>query len=121
MKMCVVCGKPLTGRQTKFCSKQCNTKTYQSYERQYARGVKRKLILVEMLGGECSVCGYKKNLAALNFHHTEAGHKELGLDARQLSNRTWQVILDEVAKCILLCTNCHMEEHYPNLDIEALL
>lgn len=121
MKTCTICKKQLSGRQTKFCSIGCKNISHQSYERQYARGVERKLILIKMFGGGCGSCGYKKNLAALHFHHIEADQKEHKLDMRQLSNRTWQAVLDEVAKCILLCANCHMEEHYPNLDIEALL
>jgi hypothetical protein len=120
MKRCTVCEKPLVGRQTKFCSTGCKNIAHQSYDKQYARGVERKLLLVEMLGGKCGICGYKKNLAALSFHHVEAEHKHHKLDMRHLSNRTWDAVLEEVSKCILLCANCHMEEHYPNLDMELL-
>jgi predicted nucleic acid-binding Zn ribbon protein len=120
MSACVVCGKPLTGRQRKFCSKSCNMRVYQSYDKQKTRGIERKLMLVEMFGGECHVCGYKKNLAALSFHHVNAEHKEIGLDVRHLSNRTWSAVLEEVSKCVLLCANCHMEQHYPNLAMDLL-
>lgn len=120
MKECIVCGKSLTGRQKKFCSIGCKNVAHQGYERQHARGVERKLVLVKMLGGECGACGYKKNLAALSFHHVNSEEKEHKLDMRHLSNRTWQAVLDEVSKCILLCANCHMEEHYPNLEMNLL-
>ena len=48
------------------------------------------------------------------------GGKEFQLDARSLSNRKIEPILKEVAKCILLCNNCHAEEHNPGLDLAKL-
>lgn len=120
MKKCIICEKLLSGRQTKFCSIDCKNIAHQSYERQYSRGVERKLTLVKMLGGKCGSCGYKKNLAALSFHHVEADKKEHKLDMRHLSNRTWSAVLEEVSKCVLLCANCHMEQHYPNLAMDLL-
>ena len=62
-------------------------------------------------------CGYKKNLAGLSFHHTDAKRKEFKLDMRSLSNRTIARVLDEFKKCILLCHNCHAEVHNPELDL----
>lgn len=72
-----------------------------------------------MLGGKCSECGYSANLAALVFHHL--GGKEFKLDVRSLSNRKLTPILAEVAKCRLLCHNCHAELHNPSLDLAKLL
>jgi hypothetical protein len=43
--------------------------------------------------------------------------KESKLDARVLSNRTWEFIFDEFQKCDLLCSNCHKETHNPELTI----
>lgn len=86
MKTCKICGKTLTGRQRRFCSLYCKNRYHQGYPGQRARGVKRKLQLVKMLGGKCSHYGYDKNLAALTFHHT--GEKNHELDARNLSNRS---------------------------------
>lgn len=71
-----------------------------------------------MLGGKCSHCGYAANLAALTFHHL--GGKEFKLDVRSLSNRRIDPILAEVAKCRLLCHNCHAEVHNPSLDLAKL-
>ena len=71
-----------------------------------------------MLGGKCSRCGYSANLSALAFHHLSG--KEIKLDARSLSNRKIDPILKEVAKCKLLCHNCHAELHNPDLDLAKL-
>jgi len=118
---CIVCGKPLLGRQTKFCSSVCKNRDLQSYEAQQRRGLARKLEIVKAAGGRCSICGYNKNLAALVFHHTETGSKDFKLDMRSLSNRKLEPILAEIQKCILVCANCHAELHNPHLNLDLLL
>ena len=122
---CVICKQVLTGRQRRFCSRGCkNADTnhrHQNYASQQARGLKRKLELVSAAGGCCSSCGYDRNLAALTWHHLDAGRKSFHLDLRSLSNRSEQDVLRELAKCILLCANCHAETHAPAMDMGKLL
>lgn len=119
---CRKCGNPLFGSRTAFCSKTCKDKFYQnnSYESQQARGLKRKLALIKMKGGECEKCGYKKNIAALEFHHRDETTKKFRLDIRNMSNRSFEKLLEEINKCDLLCANCHREEHNPGLDLVDL-
>ena len=114
---CTICEKLLRGRQSKFCSRRCkNADTncrHQSYLAQQRRGRERKECLVRVKGGECQFCAYRKNLAALEFHHVSADEKDFQLDLRSLSNRSWPRILSEARKCILVCSNCHRELHNP--------
>ena len=83
--------------------------------RQQERGLARKRELVALAGGCCTRCGYQRNLAALTWHHCAPGEKRFHLDVRSLSNRSVAEIRAELAKCILLCANCHAEEHFPEL------
>ncbi len=115
---CKICGRELTGKQTHYCSTICKNTFHQSYPAQKKRGLSRKLNFVRKLGGKCSNCGYSTNIAALAFHHL--GGKEFQLDMRSLSNRQLEPILKEVAKCTLLCHNCHAEVHNPDLDLAKL-
>ncbi len=115
---CKICGSELSGKQTLYCSTVCKNSFHQSYPAQKKRGLERKRQLVKMLGGKCSQCGYATNLAALVFHHLSG--KEFKLDVRSLSNRKVDPILKEVAKCRLLCHNCHAEVHNPDLDLAKL-
>ncbi len=114
---CLNCGKKLAGRQSKFCSRECknihNNQIYQSYKAQQLRGRDRKLRLIKIKGEKCQRCGYAHNFAALEFHHINPASKTFQLDLRSLSNRTWDAVLAEAKKCILLCSNCHTEEHNP--------
>ena len=117
MEHCVVCGLGLVRKQTKYCSTECKNRCtnnrLQSYSAQQERGRRRKAELVELGGGSCRYCGYSRNLAALEFHHTDSSEKSFSLDLRSLSNRRFSVILDEFRKCQLVCSNCHKEIHHP--------
>jgi len=118
---CLSCGEGLVGRQKKYCSRLCKSKYinqfYQSYVNQQQRGRKRKLTLISDKGGECEICGYNKNFSALEFHHLDPTEKKFSLDLRSLSNRRWEAVLNEAAKCQLLCSNCHAELHNPECCI----
>ena len=77
----------------------------------------RKLKLIMEAGGCCTSCGYRRNAAALTWHHMDPKKKRFTLDVRNLSNRSEVDIRAEVAECILLCANCHAEEHFPALSM----
>jgi hypothetical protein len=51
----------------------------------------------------CIDCG-ETDPIVLEFDHV--GHKELTI-AAGIRRRSWQAILDEIAKCEVLCANCH--------------
>jgi hypothetical protein len=70
----------------------------------------RRLKAVNILGGKCSKCNYSKNIDALHFHHLDTTLKKFNLDINSFSKK-WSIIINEVNKCVLLCANCHAEEH----------
>lgn len=112
---CIICGVVLSGQQSKYCSRKCKNTGLAAGKIQKQRGLERKKKLVLTMGGGCSICGYKRNLAALSFHHTK--EKSFKLDMRSLSNRSMARIMLEVTKCILVCSNCHAELHHPTLSL----
>ena len=77
-------------------------------ERVKARRRRLKEILVEEAGGVCSVCGYDRYVGALEFHHRDRETKRFGLGQRGLT-RSLEELREEAAKCVLLCSNCHVE------------
>ena len=64
--------------------------------------LKRKAIMIEMLGGKCVDCGTTENL---QFDHTDPSKKSFNI-ACVLSER----MLTELEKCELRCGNCHLEK-----------
>jgi predicted Zn-ribbon and HTH transcriptional regulator len=128
MKQCVVCEQPIAGQQQKYCSNACKQKDHyhrvkaqtNTYHSQTLRSLRRKVQLIELFGGGCRKCGYNANVAALHFHHSDPNLKSMKLDMRVLSNRNWESIMAEAGKCELLCSNCHAEEHHPELALQTI-
>ena len=67
-------------------------------------------LLKEEHGGCCSLCGYNKNPAALEFHHLDPNKKESKVIG---STSSLEKQREEAKKCILVCANCHREIHHP--------
>ena len=76
------------------------------YVKEYRARVKQKCLAYK--GGSCQRCGYNRSPRALTFHHLDPSKKDFGVAA---AHRPWSVVKQELDKCILLCFNCHMEEH----------
>ena len=69
---------------------------------------KKKGRLVEMFGGKCALCGYKNYFGALDFHHINPKNKSFTLSVKGLCY-SWNTVIGEAKKCLLLCKNCHAE------------
>jgi hypothetical protein len=67
-----------------------------------------KEILVREAGGACQVCGYSRCIAALEFHHCVPADKRFALSHRGVA-RSLAKARAEATKCVLLCSNCHVE------------
>lgn len=81
----------------------------------------KKIKLVLIKGGKCSMCGYSKNLAALVFHHRDPQDKLFEINANSFVNKKWTDVWKESDKCDLVCHNCHMEIHHPTKELQILL
>jgi hypothetical protein len=67
--------------------------------------------LVTAFNSKCGVCSYSKCIQALQFHHLDPEHKDFGL-ANVIANiKSWDTIISEARKCIMVCGNCHSEIH----------
>lgn len=67
--------------------------------------------LIELFGDKCTVCGYNRCYAALEFHHVDPSVKEYSPSKLLNNYSTLDKLLKEVEKCVLLCSNCHREVH----------
>lgn len=69
---------------------------------------RQKEKLVEYKGGKCEKCGYNKSIQALQFHHLNPEEKDFNISGKSYS---FKRIKKEVDKCMLVCSNCHIEIH----------
>ena len=67
-----------------------------------------KAKLVEEAGGQCVLFGYNRHQSALHFHHLDPSQKQFHL-AESGVTRSIESLRREVAKCALVCSNCHAE------------
>ena len=67
--------------------------------------------LVRSLKTKCNRCS-ENHPATLQFHHTDPNVKEFCLSDAHKNGWNDQRILDEIAKCEILCANCHAKEHW---------
>lgn len=93
----------------KLNSKKCCEK-----ERKWRDALKKKC--VEYKGSKCSVCGYGRCLAALDFHHIDPKEKSFDIGRVGINHyKKWtEALKRELDKCVLICSNCHRELHYWN-------
>lgn len=58
---------------------------------------------------KCNTCG-ESRFYCLSFHHREPGEKDFNISEMYLYSK--KRILEEIAKCDVLCHNCHAEVHW---------
>lgn len=80
--------------------------------------INTKQRMVDSMGGKCQICEYNKCNNALEFHHMDPSKKEFELKDAMERPKSWEKIVIELRKCILLCSNCHRELHAKIIDIE---
>jgi len=71
----------------------------------------RKLAAIARMGGCCADCKQTFHHSMYDFHHlnpTDKEHEPYRLFAQKDQDR----IDNELAKCVLLCSNCHRFRHY---------
>ena len=67
------------------------------------KDMKRKEVLIEMLGGKCVSCGAIENL---QFDHIDPTTKSFSIAKKYIC----KAVFEEIKKCQLLCYNCHLEK-----------
>jgi hypothetical protein len=68
----------------------------------------------------CARCG-ENDPACLDFHHRDPATKDM--DLASVVHRGWSKarIFEEVAKCVVLCANCHRKLHAGRFTIDELV
>jgi hypothetical protein len=75
-------------------------------------------LVLELKRSGCMRCGFA-DTRALAFHHRDPGMKEFTISGqgRVVSEERFQA---EIAKCDVLCANCHAIEHYDQQSVRLV-
>jgi len=101
--------------------KNCHNEKHCSAESKAGK-IKEKLL--DLKGVRQCRCGHSgHNLASLDFHHKDNVKKEFKISdylfwrSKKIS---WEMVLLELDKCEVLCSNCHLLEHFDMERFERL-
>lgn len=59
----------------------------------------------------CTDCG-ESHPACLQFHHRDPSTKLDRINRLMAESKSRDVIMAEIAKCLVLCANCHAKRHW---------
>lgn len=85
-----------------------NTVKQKKVKSQYILRWAKKIKAINILGGLCKHCSCG-DPRVLEFHHLDSSKKDMCI-GDELTN-SWDNIINEIDKCILLCKRCHSIEH----------
>jgi endogenous inhibitor of DNA gyrase (YacG/DUF329 family) len=130
---CVYCGteyQPLTRKPRRFCSKRCNEKHWAENNRQRLRDYQKKhrsalyktdkcwvesgpkakaqkVWMIKIKSQPCHDCGGTFPTCAMDFDHRVDEVKSYNLGSMFAHHYSRELIEIELAKCDLVCANCH--------------
>lgn len=102
----------------KTCHRSIRNKFYKDNSHERERIAKAKIDKTNIskeyiknlkINAVCHKCGYNKP-SGLQFHHLK--DKEINICNAVINGWTLTSIQKEIDKCEIICSNCHMEEHF---------
>lgn len=101
--------------------RQYHKKYYQAHKQRFKtdsvnrrKRIKEAIYAFKIAKG-CRICGYNRCASALGFHHRD-GDKKFSISRAVARGWGEARIYDEIAKCDVLCANCHHECHFCGAD-----
>ena len=93
----------------------CHREYHYKNDVKYKHRRNSKNLFLNLSNIKCAKCNYSKCEAALTFHHLNKSGKKFSIANhtkcfKSISEIT-DDILSEIGKCVVLCANCHSEEH----------
>jgi hypothetical protein len=76
-----------------------------------------KIRIVESFGNICCICKNTYPPELYDLHHIDPDEKEFSFGSIYASPISWDRIVIELRKCVMVCSNCHRLIHYYNEQI----
>ena len=127
-KICSKCGRdlPITNYHKNGFNSEGKQK-YRGYCKDCANNLEKQRYLnkksfVNSQKNKCEKCG-EDRVYTLDFHHKDKKEKEFTIG--KFKKGSFDIIQNEIDKCVVLCANCHREFHFletnNNITIEDYL
>ncbi len=89
--------------QQEYSEKHGERKRLYSMRKRRERSIK----VFQYAGGKCIKCGLVDDPVVFDFHHLDPATKEFNISRATCGNYSWDRLVKEISKCILVCANCH--------------
>ena len=119
-KTCLYCGKTFDYYKTSSSERLACPECIPDSEKHNA-SLKRMLVkkkAVEEKGSKCALCGNTYPLQVYDFHHINPNEKDFNLGNKHATVK-WDIVKQEIDKCLLLCANCHRLIHSGDVQIDV--
>jgi hypothetical protein len=68
--------------------------------------------MVAAFDKKCCICGKTYPQECFEFHHLDPSEKSFGLGTIRSNCISWEKIVTELRKCVMVCANCHRLVEY---------
>ena len=115
-KICTKCGKELSIEEFNWRSKAAGTRRseckycHSAYMKAHYQQ-KKDTIQQLKSSCKCAKCGESRGYV-LDYHHIDPSVKEKSVSRMTSNNYRLDTVMEEISKCVVLCSNCHREFHY---------
>lgn len=75
-----------------------------------------KNLLVDAFDSRCGYCGEIFPIEVFEFHHIDPSTKNFEVAQGIAKHSSWEKLTKEVAKCVMLCANCHRMLHHGHIS-----
>jgi hypothetical protein len=111
---------PLDERLREARRKHYHNNKEQYLERNKAKKLEMKKFVADLKNVPCMDCGIKYNPWVMEFDHRDPNEKVENI-GRAISRGSWTKLKEEVAKCDVVCSNCHRERSAKMFGWESLI
>lgn len=88
------------------------------HNEQNKRAQKKRTEWIHELKTPCVICG-ESDPCCLDFHHIDPNKKDFTIG--KYRNKGKDVLLNEIKKCVSVCSNCHRKIHAGKLNLNEYL